>query len=999
MKNIKNEKFRYLLPPAITLLIYSIILAVKGIYPFGNNTIDYYDMAQQIAAFYYHVYDALHGTKGFFYDWYTALGVNMAMSTSGCSNISPFNLFFLFIRRESLLRSLSVFNGLKLMCMSAAMYFYLDKTHAKSPAFFKITASVGYSFCGFVLVLYITNQWIDIAVMFPLIMYFYDKMLKTGRMRGYVITLMITLVASYYLGFMILIFIFLYTGLELTKEKLSGHKEAVDKTITAKDVADKDITDKDETDKNTTDGAIADKDITSKDISTEDINDEEKKHGLHIIELGIGTILSLALSSFILIPQLSQMLSSARFKNGNGSESTGLIGKYLEILSHVKGDYTTRWWSLLGISFMAAVIVTGMIGSLKKRRFKTVITSLTLILIMILELFFESINLIWHFGSYVQYPIRNGFIIYFVFAYLSCYFAGEMYGDDGSERTGIKKEADNKEETGRPYLGFIFTAAGFLVFIALYRNRPGLHLNKVFYMTSAIMAASFISYMILLGRAAYKWAAGILAFEVLCYGFLLFGKPDFITGYAEEPEQNGEYIYICDQLRDKFKLEPEFLYRVKNPDESLNANYGLVLMQPALSNWTHMIAPGEQSGALRWGYSIQFTRLLDAGGTVFSDALLGIRNVISSVPMDERLYEAVDSAVITVNHLSGETAEYTLYKPRYTLPFGVVLSGTSDLFDKTDEEMKDRDTVGLHNTIYHAIQETGSEDEDLAYWIIRNNSVKDKGTSLDETRTSESSIVEIETAVDKESAIYLLCRGGDHEYENCVIEILDASEEDKTGYVRVPTLGDADNIHYPAHFNNNGLYLGSFKDETVRIRITEDLNKGEALDFSLMGISLDAMDKLCAAYPDGIDDRIRAGRSTLEFTVDVDEESEDAMMLLPLTFDEGWKIMRNGKNIKASACAGLFTAIALEGGENSVIMKFTPKGTLPGIIISIAALMICVLYIILTGVKILPSKQKQEEAAERISALLCPIYLAAFAIVILFMYIVPVIYGIFALVT
>ena len=204
---MKKNRLQYILPPAVTLVIYSIILAVKGIYPFGGNTIDYYDMAQQIAAFYYHVYDALHGTKGFFYDWYTALGVNMAMSTSGCSNISPFNLFFLFIRRTSLLKSLSVFNGLKLMCMSLSMYFYLTKTHAKSPVFFRIVSSVGYSFCGFVLVLYITNQWVDIAVMFPLIMYFYVRLIETGKTGGYVITLAITLIASYYLGFMILIFI------------------------------------------------------------------------------------------------------------------------------------------------------------------------------------------------------------------------------------------------------------------------------------------------------------------------------------------------------------------------------------------------------------------------------------------------------------------------------------------------------------------------------------------------------------------------------------------------------------------------------------------------------------------------------------------------------------------------------------------------------------------------------------------------------------------------
>ena len=92
----RKEYSKSLIPPCITLIIYCIILSVKGIYPFGSNTIDYYDMAQQIAAFYYHVYDMLHGTKAFFYDWYSALGTNMAMSTSGCSNLSPFNLFFLF---------------------------------------------------------------------------------------------------------------------------------------------------------------------------------------------------------------------------------------------------------------------------------------------------------------------------------------------------------------------------------------------------------------------------------------------------------------------------------------------------------------------------------------------------------------------------------------------------------------------------------------------------------------------------------------------------------------------------------------------------------------------------------------------------------------------------------------------------------------------------------------------------------------------------------------
>ena len=58
---VTREQKKYVIPMLVTLVIYLSILCVKRIFPFGSLTIDYYDMAQQIAAFYYHVYDMLHG--------------------------------------------------------------------------------------------------------------------------------------------------------------------------------------------------------------------------------------------------------------------------------------------------------------------------------------------------------------------------------------------------------------------------------------------------------------------------------------------------------------------------------------------------------------------------------------------------------------------------------------------------------------------------------------------------------------------------------------------------------------------------------------------------------------------------------------------------------------------------------------------------------------------------------------------------------------------------
>ena len=405
---VKN-KIKYIVPSFVTMVLFLIVLFSKKIYPFGNETIDYYDMAQQIAAFYYHVYDALHGDKAFFFDWYSALGTNMAMSTSGCSNISIFNLFFLFIKREALLESLSIFNMIKMMCMSATMFFFLHRSF-KAPYFVELLMSVGYAFSGFVLVLYITNQWMDIAVLFPLIVYFAGKAVTKREWIGYLITLTLAVINSYYISLMIMIFLFLAVGVfsfyDYVFTKRGSRKEYV------------------------------------------------RKYDL--VPFATATVFSVLISAFILLPQLYQTLSSARFKNENGG---GILSTYLEIASKVNGAYTTRYWSLLMASLPVAIILTGLLK--RKKSKKSVFIVLTLILLMVLELFFESINLIWHFGSYIQYPIRNGFMINFVFGAVACFFAQgnelEAKADESKEKADESREKsdESKANVKNKKFGFV----------------------------------------------------------------------------------------------------------------------------------------------------------------------------------------------------------------------------------------------------------------------------------------------------------------------------------------------------------------------------------------------------------------------------------------------------------------------------------------------------------------------------------------------------------------
>jgi len=52
-----------------TVAIMMVVYAIKGIYPFGYNTISSYDMDELILPLFYHLWDWLHGESDAFFTW------------------------------------------------------------------------------------------------------------------------------------------------------------------------------------------------------------------------------------------------------------------------------------------------------------------------------------------------------------------------------------------------------------------------------------------------------------------------------------------------------------------------------------------------------------------------------------------------------------------------------------------------------------------------------------------------------------------------------------------------------------------------------------------------------------------------------------------------------------------------------------------------------------------------------------------------------------------
>ena len=926
MKERIRSIISYIAPALITLILSCIILGVQSIWPFGSVTIDYYDMGQQAAPELCQIWDELHGVKSGIFDWYTGLGQGIP----GMTHVAPTNLLLYLIPRSMVLESFSIMFLIKVMCMAICMRIFLKKEMPACQEFYSIVLSAGYGLCGFVLMQYTMIDWLDIAMFVPLILMFTQKLLRDGKMAGYIITVVMTFMVSFYLPVMILLFIFLMTGFYLVSLKVKSKNEPLEGS--------------------------------------------GGNSRPHVLKLGLGTIAALLLSSWTWIPKIMAEAGGARFLN---EADGGLIDKYIEIVTHVLPDYSSRWWVLLGVSFAAAIGICGIFHDIKNKNLRRLIFVCGGFVLLFAELLFESVQLMWHFGSYVNYPARNGFLFYLVFAAVAAVYAPEIMVD-GTEKLGAEYDEQNRKMGLNVFVGGGFILAILLASVGVfwYQSTIGMSIYDVFRVTMLCVIASFFVYLFLVffKRGKYgRLCIFLISAELIFYGVALVGEPNYVTGYTEEYEQEDDFVRIVNDLLGKMDIYSSRLDRIKNPDESLNANYGTVLKRATLSGWKSINSYEALSAAANMGYSSQYTRLLDAGGNAFFDALLHETQVLTFVPQDEMLYEKADEAETVIDHESNTTKTYGLYNCRYVLPFGTIIRGEDELEALTASS----DTTEMANAFYNAIC-----PEDMT-----------AGTIADRVEYGDlysGCGIEIEGR----KALYITGKCIDSERKNAQIYV-------NGNLVPVPSLHEPDNTLYSAHFNNNALLMGCFEDETVDVKVEMDENSDEAdYNFEIFTIDIDALGNLCSYYSNRSDEmKFSAGGSYLNAVV---SGRSGEYLLLPIKCDNGWSAQVNGVKTEITKIDGLFMAVPLTDGQNTVLLKYFPPYMKVGIIISLVSAIgaLTVLFFSVYYRKHRPAKYaalsfefiRREDSVDRVLPL---IYTAAWSLLMLGMYVAPVIYGIY----
>ena len=270
----------------IVLFFLLLLYAVKGFFPFGEQSAAIMDMCHGYIPMYYHLYDFLHGDKALFYDFLSGTGVNMVGIAAVNGLLSPLNLLLYLTSRDGLVDFLNLFLVIKLVLCAVSAQFFFRRRFPTLSVGLATCLSALYALSGYVFLYYMHIIWLDVLILLPLLFYFCEKMLCGGKIFPYAFCLALSLIASFYLGIMTLICLFFISGAYVF-------------TLL-----------------------------------------EKQKRPSAVFKLGLGTAVGGLMPMFLLLPAFLQMRNSARY---------GLTADWREILSALPELNENTIWMFYGM--------------------------------------------------------------------------------------------------------------------------------------------------------------------------------------------------------------------------------------------------------------------------------------------------------------------------------------------------------------------------------------------------------------------------------------------------------------------------------------------------------------------------------------------------------------------------------------------------------------------------------------------------------------------------
>ncbi|MBR2869574.1 MAG: YfhO family protein [Clostridia bacterium] len=191
-----------------TIGIMILVFYCYSLFPFGEKTILRMDLYHQYGPLFAELYDRIVNGENFFYSWRTGLGSPFLGNFFNYLS-SPSLIFMLIFGHENMPEAIATMIVAKAALAAAAFTYYLKKSQDKHD-FSTAAFGILYALCGYFIAYYWNVMWIDTMAYFPLVILGIENIINKRSPKLYIPMLALTLLTSYYMGYMTCIFSVLY---------------------------------------------------------------------------------------------------------------------------------------------------------------------------------------------------------------------------------------------------------------------------------------------------------------------------------------------------------------------------------------------------------------------------------------------------------------------------------------------------------------------------------------------------------------------------------------------------------------------------------------------------------------------------------------------------------------------------------------------------------------------------------------------------------------------
>ena len=191
--------------PALALLF---LYAIRGVFPFGENSVLVLDLNGQYVYFFAGLRRAVLGGDGLVYTFSRTLSGEF-MGIFAYYLASPFSWLVLLFPETHITEALLLMFILKAGSCGLTFGYYLDKTRERRPTE-TVIFSVMYALCTYAITMQHNTMWIDNLILLPLVTLGIERVTREKKYKLLVVSLALAVLSNFYIGYMMCIYVVLY---------------------------------------------------------------------------------------------------------------------------------------------------------------------------------------------------------------------------------------------------------------------------------------------------------------------------------------------------------------------------------------------------------------------------------------------------------------------------------------------------------------------------------------------------------------------------------------------------------------------------------------------------------------------------------------------------------------------------------------------------------------------------------------------------------------------